>query len=463
MVGAVMEAAGHVTSAAAKNLVRVAKGRAAAMAKNVPAALGALEGAGVAAPTHTAGAAAVLACIEPGPGEAAAYLGQAAALLSDADPEQAALVPRQVADVARRVADAAVASGTVQAAVLPLRAAVRLLQRGDTHVLTAAHGPFLRVAIRAKAYGVAAREIAPPAYEVQGKDDGMGVLDYLVACYYSGIVFAAARQYGRAVESFQHAVTAPSQSLSAVQVAAYKKLVLCQLIGTGTFVDVPQRMTSREVYSSMGRNCREYAALLQAARTNPQAFHEAVLRAERALRADGNLGLARLARDSLLRFSVVRLTDTYVTLSLADMARASHLSGPGEAERVVRDMIADGAISARISKRDGMVSFTDGAPGGGGGGEAGLAAEMEARIREVMEVNRRAAEKAAALRCDPRFAAATLRAGAGGSDPFGAFEEFAGAPGSDRSGLGGRSRGRGGMTDDDAQMSAAIAASLNDL
>jgi hypothetical protein len=55
--------------------------------------------------------------------------------------------------------------------------------------------------------------------------------------------------------------------------------------------------------------------------------------------------------------TIQRLTQTYLTLSLADIARAAGLAGPPEAEAVILRMVAHRQVFARINDRDGMVTF----------------------------------------------------------------------------------------------------------
>jgi COP9 signalosome complex subunit 3 len=55
--------------------------------------------------------------------------------------------------------------------------------------------------------------------------------------------------------------------------------------------------------------------------------------------------------------TIQRLTQTYLTLSLADIARAAGLAGAPEAEAVILRMVAHRQVFARINDRDGMVTF----------------------------------------------------------------------------------------------------------
>ena len=73
--------------------------------------------------------------------------------------------------------------------------------------------------------------------------------------------------------------------------------------------------------------------------------------------ADNNMGLVRQVMSSQVRSSIRRLTRTFITLSLADLATRVGLSSPQEVEAELVSMIQAGSIQARISQQDGMVSF----------------------------------------------------------------------------------------------------------
>ena len=111
---------------------------------------------------------------------------------------------------------------------------------------------------------------------------------------------------------------------------------------------------------------------------------------------------------ALVRHSVRKLTSTYITLSLKDIAASAGLPSPAAAEALLRKMIAAGEISAKINQESGMVRFGeddgDGAAeqaaagtGHGGssssaGGSAGTAAllrTLEQHITEGVAVSER--------------------------------------------------------------------------
>lgn len=57
--------------------------------------------------------------------------------------------------------------------------------------------------------------------------------------------------------------------------------------------------------------------------------------------------------------NIQRLTKTFLTLSLEDMASQVQLSGSREAEKYVIHMLEDAEIFASTNQKDGMISFHD--------------------------------------------------------------------------------------------------------
>ena len=82
-------------------------------------------------------------------------------------------------------------------------------------------------------------------------------------------------------------------------------------------------------------------------------------------RRDTNYGLIKQVQKSLYKKSIQRLTKTFVTLSLVDVAFRCSIAPSGGvpaakvAEKLVFSMINDGEIYATINQRDGMVIFED--------------------------------------------------------------------------------------------------------
>ena len=73
--------------------------------------------------------------------------------------------------------------------------------------------------------------------------------------------------------------------------------------------------------------------------------------------ADQNLGLIEQVAASQVKTMVKRLTKTFVTLSLSELANRVGLSAANEAEKLIVNMVDEGSIQAKISQKDGMVRF----------------------------------------------------------------------------------------------------------
>ena len=68
---------------------------------------------------------------------------------------------------------------------------------------------------------------------------------------------------------------------------------------------------------------------------------------------DNNMGLAKQLLEALTSRRIQRLTHTYITLSLTDIAQNVGLAGPAEAEARLVRMIDKGRIFARIDQVSG--------------------------------------------------------------------------------------------------------------
>jgi len=62
---------------------------------------------------------------------------------------------------------------------------------------------------------------------------------------------------------------------------------------------------------------------------------------------------------ALARNNILKLTDTYLTLSLNDLAKATNVKSSQEAEKILLRMIENGEIKAVMDQEKGMVSFKE--------------------------------------------------------------------------------------------------------
>ncbi|CAK9204856.1 unnamed protein product [Sphagnum troendelagicum] len=293
------------------------------------------------------------------------FLALASTFLNVCIAEQICLAPEKFNMVCRRVKEQALQLQEPLRAILPLQAAIRKLQP-SSEFLTAMHADFLQMCLLAKCYKASLSVLEDDIFEIDQKRTGLVPRDFLLYCYYGGMIHIGLKQFGKALEFFQHAITAPATVLNAITIAAYKKFVLVSLIQLGQFhdcfVQVPlfPKYTPPVVQRNLKSCVQDYMDLATSYVTRNIADVKGYITThEDAFKSDNNLGLARQVIASLYKRNIQRLTQTYLTLSLQDIADNVQLDGPKEAELHILQMIQDGEIFARINQKDGMVSFQE--------------------------------------------------------------------------------------------------------
>jgi COP9 signalosome complex subunit 3 len=181
---------------------------------------------------------------------------------------------------------------------------------------------------------------------------------YMLYYYYGGMIWIGLKKWQKAHEFLTAATTIPSIALSAILVEAYKKYILVSLLLTGKAVSVPKQC-STIVQRQIHRLVTEYEDLAEACARKDGSLSKTVLRNHATYVKDKALGLVQQLQEKYVCQCIQRLTSTYLTLSLMDIASAVGLANAQDAERSLLKMIREKQISAVISQKDGMVSFND--------------------------------------------------------------------------------------------------------
>lgn len=289
------------------------------------------------------------------------FVEQCRNLFMNMDEKQLKHAQKYVATCSRKLIQSLQLTGKWMLMVQPLKIAVLKLRtaNGNDHLLTPVHSDFMCVALKAKAYSVAMDIVDTPVFDIEPKETGLEPLDLLTYFYYSGMVCIGLKKFDRALEQLQQVLTAPTMTISAVQVEAYKKFVLCSLIATGQTAKLPEKLTSPVVNRSIERLCQPYIDFSKAFRKGLDEINKVVDMHLETYKKDKNWGLVRQAVQASIRANILRLTNTYVTVSLAELARQANLSSAEEAERHLLAMIESGQLHAVINKKDGMISFLE--------------------------------------------------------------------------------------------------------
>lgn len=191
------------------------------------------------------------------------------------------------------------------------------------------------------------------------QDNNHDAKQFLLYYYYGGIIYSAVKNYERSLYFFEVAVSTPALAMSYIMLESYKKYILVSLILEGKISSIP-KYSSQVISRFVKPLSHAYHELATAYESSSSDELRSVINKHReTFVRDVNLGLVKQVAASLYKKNIQRLTQTFLTLSLIDVANKVHLNGPNEAEKYIFDMIKSGEIFASINQKDGMVIFKD--------------------------------------------------------------------------------------------------------
>uniref|UniRef100_A0A7S3ZC83 COP9 signalosome complex subunit 3 n=1 Tax=Lotharella globosa TaxID=91324 RepID=A0A7S3ZC83_9EUKA len=314
------------------------------------------------------------------------FTNLASGLFTEGNPNALKDEKRRVYEIAKEFAKISVMTNP-KSGILPLHYAIQKICRSTPNLLTPLHTGYLLLCILSKCYDSALTHVEVTKYEIEPRSTGMKVKDYLTFHYYAGKIYCVMKKYEEALEHFQAILTAPTEAglsavpcISAVQVEAYKKHVLVSLIRHGKVVTLPKQVTSLPVM----HKCKDVAGT--AYENVRSCFTKSVEELKKKVEGDKetfvkdeNWGLVKQVVSVITKQKIQKLNKTYATLSFADIVKLSNLKDEKEAESRIADMIEDGDISAVISIKDRMVTFSEPAKED----EMELAMKLKAKIQEA--------------------------------------------------------------------------------
>ncbi|EMD31002.1 hypothetical protein CERSUDRAFT_120207 [Gelatoporia subvermispora B] len=269
------------------------------------------------------------------------------------DPEKARLASSRVTMLANGIVRAADSIANPKAAISPLYDLITRYPPTQAH-LTVIHPIFLNACVSTRHFTAALPVLATPILNIDTSISDLSYNDHLVYHYAGGLALAALKRWRDAADYFEICATAPAQQIpAAIQLEACKKLVLVHLILYGEAVQLPKythavlvRMLRNSPYWSFAKAYPQQHASLQGIAKNEIFI------------SDKNTGLLNQALERVPRWLIKRLTSTYLTLSLRDIANDIGLDSIDEVREILVDMVASGELGAHISV-DGTVTFSD--------------------------------------------------------------------------------------------------------
>ncbi|XP_015587854.1 COP9 signalosome complex subunit 3 [Cephus cinctus] len=239
-----------------------------------------------------------------------------------------------------------------------LHRAIRKIQLFDSQ-LTSIHADFCQLCLLSKCFKPALEFLDT---DITGISQEGGQFDskyFLLYYYYGGMIYTALKNYDRALYFFEVCVTTPAMAVSHIMLEAYKKYILVSLILPGKVLIVP-KYASQVVNRFIKPLSQAYQDLITAYWTNScDEVQLVITKYQEVFVRDHNMGLVKQVLSYLYKKNIQRLTKTFLTLSLSDVASRVQLPGPADAEKYILNMIEDGEIFATINQKDGMVVFHD--------------------------------------------------------------------------------------------------------
>ncbi|CAO1415503.1 unnamed protein product [Diamesa serratosioi] len=239
--------------------------------------------------------------------------------------------------------------------------AIEKIQLFDSQ-LTPIHADLCQLCLCSKLFNPALRYLDIDITAIATSEDNQDSTTkyFLLYYYYGGMIYTAVKNYERALYYFEVAISTPAMAMSHIMLESYKKYILVSLILRGKQITVP-KYSSQVISRFMKPLSVHYHELSNVYVNNGSGdgIRGVISKYRETFVRDNNMGLVKQVLATLYKKKIQRLTKTFLTLSLTDVASRANLSGPAEAEKYILNMIKSGEIFATINQKDGMVVFKD--------------------------------------------------------------------------------------------------------
>ncbi|KAI4112890.1 MAG: hypothetical protein LQ345_006027 [Seirophora villosa] len=302
------------------------------------------------------------------------------------DPVQVRYVGVEFRRIILFMRDTALVSNRPIAAVRPIRSAILRLDPSSS-CFTSTHLIFVRLCLQASTFRAAKPVIDKDLYEfpsvakthpsgqlpcsqhdtssgfITDQTELSGSLSYrdvLQYFFYGAMVYMALREWNRALLFLEIVLTAPTKSnASQIQVEAYKKWVLANLLARGEVPGALPKTTSPQVAKNVRALGRPYEALGEifkdglAKEQDVRRLNAEIHTGHPQWLEDHNLSLVLQVLDAYRQFSIARLELTYAALPLLIVTQRTSRDPEDHAEtaQYVAMMISKGQLNAALDKR----------------------------------------------------------------------------------------------------------------
>lgn len=285
-------------------------------------------------------------------------------LAANIEPQLAQAVPIRWVGVCRHAARLAIETHNTLLAlslIHTLREAADKLSPAPD-VLNPVQTDFLAVCLEAKCYKLAATWIRNNRrLQVDPKATALTGTDVHVFYHYSALTFIGVKDYRAAIQCCRLALAVPAPSpgyFFEVSTCTFKLYILLNLLVFGT-VPPGLKFSSYQI-SRLRKNASEYMELAHAyERRDRKRVEQVFISSREYFEKQGHLGLVKQVLAALSKELIARLTNSFVTMKISDVAWRGGLPNETAAHAILIDMIRDGKINASIDDRKSIVRFMD--------------------------------------------------------------------------------------------------------
>ncbi|WWC59999.1 uncharacterized protein I303_102562 [Kwoniella dejecticola CBS 10117] len=262
------------------------------------------------------------------------------------DSRQFYMVPQRAAQLAWGLLRLSQHLNKVQAIISPLQV---LIQKSCTSGhFSGIYPAYLEACLLARDFQ--AGQLVLDQVFLHVRSAGPTYLDILTYYHHAGLILSALKEYGQAAQNFATAVSLPTTTASAIQLACAKRAILCQLLDTGKRIHFP-RYTASTVTRMIDKNAGAYIDLAkeyEACRWN--VVRDIAAKPEFA--NDCNKSLVDQVLKSITKRRILQLREIYSRMTINDLVARVGPDGKETVETVTAilgEMITSGSLNAIIN------------------------------------------------------------------------------------------------------------------
>lgn len=221
------------------------------------------------------------------------------------------------------------------------------------------HADYLALCLEAKLYKLASRWLAQKRRAIH-TETTITATDVHLIHHYSAMVLIGTKNFRLALQSCRLALAVPAPSPGPFFQAAlstYKLYILLHLLVLGA-PPPPLKFSSYQP-ARMRKDASEYLELAYAfERMHVEKIHQLFESNKQLYLKHNNLGLVKQVIVELSKRLIIRLSKSFVTISLSDLARRASLQDE-EATRIILELIHQNRLAATIDDQTGIIKLLD--------------------------------------------------------------------------------------------------------